>query len=159
MTEVILVCGKICCGKTTYAHKLRKQRRAVLLSMDEVMLTLMDEQLGEMHDVYAKRTETYLLRKSLEILETGIPVILDWGPWTRNGREKLKAFYAEHGIDCRIHALRVDEAEWLKRIEGRNMAIDRGEYQAYHIDEGLQAKFESLYEEPSDDEVDLWIDG
>ena len=79
MSKVILVCGRICCGKTTYAHQLRLKEKAVVLSCDEIMLSLLDERLGESHDVYAARTREYLLRKSLEILQTGIPVILDWG--------------------------------------------------------------------------------
>lgn len=109
MGKAYLICGKLCCGKTTYAHQLRKAEKAVLLSCDEVMLSLLDEYLGERHEVYAARTETYLLQKSLEILETGISVVLDWGPWTADGRNRLKAFYRAHGYDCEIHAINVDE--------------------------------------------------
>lgn len=29
MSKVILICGKICCGKTTYAEKLRTENNAV----------------------------------------------------------------------------------------------------------------------------------
>lgn len=159
MAKVILICGKICCGKTTYAHELRRREKTVLLSCDEIMLSLLDEQLGENHEVYAKRTENYLLGKSLEILETGIPVILDWGPWTKAGRKQLKTFYTDRGFVCEVHAIRVGADEWHSRIAARNAAIDRGECQAYHVDEGLQAKFWSCYEEPAEDEVDLWIDG
>lgn len=158
MAKAILVCGRICCGKTTYAHQLRMKEKAVVLSVDEMMLSLLDEYLGNTHETYAKRTETYLLHKSLEILETGISVILDWGPWTVEGRKKLKSFYAEHDYECEIHALNVDAMEWESRIIKRNKDIDAGKYQAYHVDEGLRAKFESLYEEVSEQEADFWIE-
>ena len=38
MAKVILICGKICSGKSTYAQQLRRENRAVVLSIDEVML-------------------------------------------------------------------------------------------------------------------------
>ena len=158
MAKVILVCGRICCGKTTYAQQLRIREKAVVLSCDEIMLSLLDEQLGERHEVYARRTEAYLLRKALEIVQTGITVILDWGPWTRKGRDEIRAFFSANGAECQTHVIRLDESEWRRRIAGRNTAIDRGEYQAYHVDEGLEAKFRACYEEPVADETDLWID-
>ena len=158
MSKVILICGRICCGKTTYAHQLRLKEKAVVLSCDEIMLSLLDEYLGERHEVYAARTEEYLLRKSLEIIQTGIPVILDWGPWTRAGRDRLKAFYAERGIAMEVHAIRVGETQWRSRIAARNAAADAGSCPAYHVDEGLMNKFLSRYEELTDDEADLWID-
>lgn len=159
MAKAILICGRICCGKTTYAHRLRMQRKAVVLSCDEVMLSLLDEQLGDRHELYAARTETYLKRKSLEIIETGIDVILDWGPWTKAGRDRLRAFYAEHGVACELHGIRVDDAEWRARISGRNAQIDDGVCQAYHVDDGLAQKFLSRYEEPTADEIDVWVEG
>lgn len=159
MSKVILVCGRICCGKTTYAHELRLKEKGVVLSCDELMLSLLDEYLGERHDVYAARTEAYLLRKSLEIIETGIPVILDWGPWTKAGRDRLKAFYAQHGIALEIHAIRIGEQEWRARITRRNADVSAGGCQAYHLDDGLMAKFLSRYEELAEEETDLWISG
>ena len=64
MAKVILVCGRICCGKTTYAHRLAKERRAAVLSVDEVMLAIFGQHCGDMHDTYAARTKQYLLVKA-----------------------------------------------------------------------------------------------
>lgn len=158
MAKVILICGKICSGKTTYAYTLCQQGKAVLLSCDELMLSLLDKYLGERHEVYAQRTEAYLLQKSLEILRTGISVVLDWGPWTKAGRSQLKTFYAKQGIQLELHALRLKDAKWRARIAARNAAVDAGAYQAYHVDDGLLHKFQTRYEEPTVDEVDCWID-
>ena len=38
MAEVIMTCGRICSGKSTYAQKLRTERNAVILSVDEITL-------------------------------------------------------------------------------------------------------------------------
>lgn len=52
MAKVILLCGKIDCGKTTYAYRLIKDSCAVLLSIDEIMLALYGQDAGEKHDEY-----------------------------------------------------------------------------------------------------------
>ena len=62
MAKVIMTCGKICCGKTTYANRLKEEMNAVILSIDEITLTLFPEGAREMHDTYALRAEQYLLK-------------------------------------------------------------------------------------------------
>ena len=74
MAKVILICGKICSGKTTYAKKLCRKTGAVLLSVDEIMLSMFGMYAGEMHDEYARRTREYLLEKSTELIGAGIDV-------------------------------------------------------------------------------------
>ena len=93
MADVVLICGRICCGKTTYAQTLCKDRRAVLLSVDEIMLGIFGQHCGDRHDEYAAGTQKYLYAKSLELLGAGIDVILDWGFWTGEVRSKAKEYY------------------------------------------------------------------
>ncbi|MBP5726929.1 MAG: ATP-binding protein [Clostridia bacterium] len=157
MAKVIMTCGRICCGKTTYAQKLREERNAVILSIDELMLTLFPEGAGEMHDTYALRTEQYLLSLSLQILRTGTDVILDWGLWTKAQRDKIRAFYTENGFESEIHYLQVSREEWERRIRKRNGTQKMEKPSAYFVDEGLLRKVESLFEEPSESEVDLIV--
>ena len=52
------------------------------------------------------------------------------------------------------HLIDIPDAEWRRRIEGRNRMVSLGETQAYRVDEGLFQKFLSRYEPPSVDEVD-----
>jgi len=146
-----MTCGKICCGKSTYARRLQAVANAVILSIDEITLSLFPDGSGEMHDTYAYRAEQYLLSLSLQILKAGTDVILDWGLWTRTQRDRLRAFYAGHGIKYEIHYLRISKAEWERRIRKRN-AEQGGNPSAYYVDEGLLRKVESLFEEPSAEE-------
>ena len=60
MPKAFLICGKICCGKTTYAQKLCNENNAVLLSVDEITLALFGQHCGDKHDEYVERTEKYL---------------------------------------------------------------------------------------------------
>ena len=158
MAKVIMTCGRICCGKTTYAKKLREERNAVILSIDEITLTLLPEGAGEMHDTYVLRAEQYLCSLSLQILRTGTDVILDWGLWTRAQRERLRAFYTEHGAEHEIHYLRISPEEWERRIRKRNARQKEEEPSAYFVDEGLLRKVESLFEEPSETEIDRLVE-
>ena len=82
MAKVILVCGRICCGKTTYAHRLAKERRATVLSVDEVMLAMFGQHCGDMHDTYAARTKQYLLAKAAELIASG-RVQVNWRECTK----------------------------------------------------------------------------
>lgn len=158
MCMVVAVCGKIGSGKTTYAHKLRIRMGAALLSVDEVMLALFGRDAGEAHDALTARLQQYLLRKSCEMAASGIPVILDWGFWTKEKRQAVAAFYRERGIPCQFHYLAVDDTLWRARIRQRNADVLAGKTDAYPVDEGLMEKFSRLFEPPDKSEIDVWVE-
>ena len=124
MAEVIMTCGKICSGKSTYAQKLAAERNAVILSVEEITLELFPEGAGEMLDTYVERAERCLYRKSLEILRTGTNVVLDWGLWTRAEREYARNFYNSRNIANEIHYLQISDELWQERINTRNEQIN-----------------------------------
>ncbi len=153
MACVYMTCGKICSGKSTYARELRRRYHAAILSVDEITLALFGREPGEMLDEYVQRAETYLYGKSVELVETGVNVALDWGFWTKRERDEARAFYAAEGIPAELHYLDIPREEWLKRIAARNRAVLTGEADAYYVDDGLRAKFEAMFEVPSPDEI------
>ena len=155
--KVYLMCGKICSGKSTHARELRKEHRAVVLSVDEITLALFGQDAGEKHDDYVARAEAYLYRKSLEIVESGISVILDWGFWTKEERDYARQFYGSRNIPYEFHYIEVDDAEWHRHLEKRNAAITRGELDAYYVDDGLAAKFAAIFEKPEPGEIEIII--
>lgn len=157
MAKVILICGKICSGKTTYAERLRRETGAVLLSVDEIMLALFGLYAGDKHDEYANRTKQYLYEKSLQLVETGHDVLLDWGSWTKAERQRERQFYASRGIPCEFHCIEISEETWKAHLEKRNRAVMAGEVNAYIVDENLAAKFLSRYEPSTPEEIDVWV--
>lgn len=158
MARVILTCGRICSGKSTYAKKLRETLQpTAILSVDEIMLTLFGQNAGEQHDAYVERLEDYLFQKSLELVASGIHVILDLGLWTKSERQAARNFYAANGITCEIHYLSVSDAVWHTRIAARNRAVQAGEATAYFVDETLAQKVSAWFEPPTQDEIDVWI--
>ena len=53
--KVIMTCGKICSGKSTYARKLRDEYKAVILSVDEITLALFGQDAGGKLDGYVEK--------------------------------------------------------------------------------------------------------
>ena len=59
MAKLMAICGKVCSGKSYYAAQLRKKENAVILSCDDVTMTLFDNDLGDNHDVMVKKIMTH----------------------------------------------------------------------------------------------------
>lgn len=155
MSKVTLICGRICCGKTTYAKKMCAETNAVLLSVDEIMLSLFDQCCGEkMHMEFERRIKEYLLNKSLEFIQKDIDVVLDWGFWTKHERTAVKEFFKSHDAGYEMYYIDISEEEWKRRLAKRNSAVLEGEHIAYFVDENLALKFASMFEAPGEAETD-----
>ena len=157
MAKAFLISGKICCGKSTYAERLRIANNAVLLFVDEIMLAVFGPYTGDKHDEYTEKIQKYLFEKSVEIINSGINVILDWGFWSKCKRTEAREFYTVRDIECEFYYIDISDKVWKERIEHRNELVLKGENAAYIIDSNLAAKFESLFEPPSEDEIDVWV--
>ena len=157
MAKVILICGKICSGKTHYAKSLLQKSPAVLLSTDEITLALFWENPGAEHDAAVEKTQKYLFQKSLEILGGGIDIILDWGFWTAQERAETSAFYRAHGIPFEWHYLDTSEETLRQNLRTRNHAVASGQAQFYYFEDTLAERFWGMFEPPGEGEMDVWV--
>ena len=156
MAKALLICGKIASGKSVYAERIKQQENAVMLSVDELVLSVLGSDLGEKHDEITERVQAYLFAKSVEIIRAGTNVLLDWGFWTKEKRQAARAFYESRSIACEFHYIDVPDAVWHRNIEIRNQAVLDGKTDAYYVDEGLMLKLQSLFEAPDKTEIDVW---
>ena len=69
MNKVICICGKICSGKTSYAKKLAKKEKAIILSIDEVTYDLINNEQGKLYDDLVIKIGNYLKKKAPIILQ------------------------------------------------------------------------------------------
>ena len=157
MAKVYMMCGKICSGKSTHAAELRYLHHAVVLSVDEITLALFGQDAGDKHDEYVAKAKHYLYEKSVEIVHEGISVVLDWGFWKKEERLLARNYYSSKGIEYEFHYIDIPYHEWVRRIEKRNQEIAEGKTSGYYVDEGLFAKFESIFEIPTESEIAVWI--
>lgn len=156
MAKIIAICGKICSGKSYYANRLRTEKNAVILSCDELTMYLFDNNLGEKHDEMSERIWAYFYKKSAELVGIGCNVILDWGFWKRTDRDNLRNFCKHHDISCEWHYVKVDDKTWFRNINERNNRVMNGDGGSdYYLDDGLMIKLQSLWEEPSESEIDI----
>ncbi|MCM1257708.1 MAG: ATP-binding protein [Roseburia sp.] len=157
MKKVILICGKICSGKTYYAKELKEKYNAVILSTDEVTYELIQNEQGEFYNIFAARVNQYLRKKSIEIVRAGANVILDWGFWTRQNRTEISAFLASNDVSYEWHYMDINDKLWRENIEERNHRILEGNGGSdFFVDEGLLNKMLSMFEEPREEEMDIW---
>jgi len=153
----ILLCGRICAGKSTYAARLKQARGAVVLSCDRLMLTLFGQRLGSWHDGISERVRAYLLAQSVELLQAGLPVILDFGFWRRSDRLAADAFFRGQGFTPEWHYVEVPDAVWRRNIADRNASAAADETAGYAVDAALAEKCSRVFETPAREEMDVWI--
>ena len=153
------ICGKICSGKSYYAKQIKEKENAVILSKDEATYELIDNKQGEFYNVFAERVNKYLMKKAVEIVKAGRNIILDWGFWTKAERQETTKYFNQFGIDVEWHYIDIEQTRWEQLIEERNIKIQSGNGGSdIYVDEGLLNKLLSKIEEPTRDEMDIWIE-
>lgn len=156
MAKVILVCGKICSGKSYYSKELQKSLNAVIISPDEATYELINNEQGEFYNVFSQRLIKYLTHKVGEIAKAGATVIFERGLWSKQEREEVKEYFKSINVECEIHYVCVDDETWKENINDRNQKVlDGNGGPDFYLDEGLMKKLESFWEEPTEDEYDV----
>lgn len=157
MGKIVLLCGKVCSGKSTYANRIRDKYNAVILSCDELMLSLFKEQLGEGHEQILKKTQSYLYRLAERIARTGTTVILDFGFWSCAERQEIRDIFRHKNIATELHYVKVSPEAWLKNIKKRNEDAKSRQENSYYIDENMKRLFDIRFQEPAESEIDVLI--
>lgn len=159
MSKVIIVCGKICSGKTYYSNQLKDSINAVIFSPDEATYELINNEQGDYYNIFSEKLNKYLTRKVGEIAKAGANVIFERGLWSRADRLQIRAYYKSIGVECEIHYVCVDDDTWKQNIVDRNRKVlDGNGGSNFYLDDGLMKKLESKWEEPCRDEIDVWYE-
>lgn len=147
--KIILLIGKICVGKSTYARELG----GMLISCDQLMQTMFPDGCGEDQDMLAGRARKYLLSLARQCAEAGVSPVVDFGFWTPALRKEAADILAGFELDWRW--LDIPEDEWRRRIHKRNTAIQAGEGNPsdYFVDDGLLDKVNRLFIPPTEQEL------
>lgn len=102
-------------GKTTLAHRLAAEQRAVRFTPDDWMLPLYGENDPYRRDVVEGR----LLWTTHEVLRGGASVVVDFGCWSAEERWAVRAIAEHAGAAFVMHVLDLPEAERRARIDAR----------------------------------------
>ena len=147
--KIILLIGKICCGKSTYAKELG----GMLISCDQLMQSMFPGGCGEHHDLLAERARHYLFSMARQCADAGVTPVIDFGFWTPAMRQEAIDALSGYELDWRY--LDISDDEWNRRIAGRNAAIQAGQADPsdYFVDEGLKQKVLQLFIPPTAEEL------
>ena len=147
--KIILLIGKICVGKSTYARSLG----GMLISCDQLMQSMFPGGCGDQHDLLAERARKYLLGLARQCAEAGVTPVVDFGFWSPAMRQE--AIDALEGFELDWRYLDVPEDEWKHRIAKRNAAIQAGQADPsdYFVDDGLLEKVNNLFIPPTGEEL------
>ncbi|MBS4196740.1 AAA family ATPase [Bacillus sp. FJAT-49870] len=121
---------------------MKEKYNAVVLSCDDLMLTLYDEQLGSNHNAILKKCKEYLYGLAKQIVETGTNVILDFGFWYKSERDEIRKYFNEKQIKTEMHFIRIDDETWKRNIEKRNQDVKGNNVKSYYIDGNMLSRFE-----------------
>ena len=75
MGKVIIVCGKICSGKSYYSRKLKEELNAVIISPDEATYDLIKNEQGEFYNIFSDRLINWI-RNIFKWMKYILPVVL-----------------------------------------------------------------------------------
>jgi predicted kinase len=119
--------GKVASGKTTYARQKEKNENAVVLSVDELQLSIFGPTpTRDQIDSTYEGARDYQLVVAQKFLNNGLDVYLDWGLWGRFERAEIKQKILQLGYDVKVIYFQVPDEirrEWnSKRNEGMDGA-------------------------------------
>jgi predicted kinase len=151
VSTVYLLCGKTGSGKSTYAAQLQQERRALSLSLDELMLPLFGAALPrpEFEQRLAACKE-YLLSITERLLALDVDVVLDWGFWGKAERLATRERVTARGGRCELIYFAVPDALILERLRRRNARLPD---HTYEISETMFEELSRYFEPPGPDET------
>jgi len=151
MATLHLLHGYIGSGKTTFARTLERNLGAVRFTLDEWMVTLYGvDPPAEQYAEYDARVRTVMERQWTRLLTIGVDVVLDFGFWTRAGRDEMRAKATALGVPCVLYRLEVPEDVARARVRRRNDHVEQL-FVADRTFDVLRIHFEAL--EPDEDHV------
>lgn len=143
MKNLIILCGKPGCGKTTLAKKLKEKSGIVHLSLDDFMLNL----FGEIEDrkVFEEKLKACrdLVYEITDQLLPKVDVVFDFGFWTKEERDGLRKRFKDFNVI--IVYLNLDDETIFGQISKRNKNLKPNEY---YIDRETYDFFCSKFEVP-----------
>lgn len=150
MAKIVLCCGKVGSGKSTWARRLEAEHGFLLLSADEWMLRLHGEiaDREEFADRLA-RCKALITDLALKLLARGLDVVLDSGFWTKRERTAARALFAEAGHRVSLVHFALTDERQRANLTARNAGAPGFHYV---FDEATVRQLNRLFEAPDEDE-------
>ena len=150
MSEIVLCCGKVCSGKSTFASLLKREHGFHHFSSDVWMLHFYEPTPDrQLFDQRLAKCEEMIYRVSEEILAHGGNVVLDAGFWKRSERDQLRTRFEELGHSVSLVYFPITLERQMEYMQVRNYA---GAADSYRFDRETVLTLNGFFEEPAPDE-------
>ena len=145
-----LLSGKIASGKSTLARQLADQDGTVRINEDRWLSVLYEGEMHSLSDYVARaaRLRAVMGPHVVELLRSGVSVVLDFPANTRDFRAWMKHIIDEAGCDHALHVLDTPEALCRERLKQRN---ESGLHE-FRVTEEQFDLFSQHYQPPEPDE-------
>ncbi|BBK37654.1 cell division protein ZipA [Allostella sp. ATCC 35155] len=150
MAILFLICGRIAAGKSTLARQLADRPATLLVSQDRLMAALYPGEIGTMDDYarVAPRLRTAIEPLLVDMLRSGVSVVLDWPANTVRVRAWMRSILVASDADHELHLLEPEDGERRRRLSRRNAS---GAHE-YAVDDATLALFDRHFEPPAPEE-------
>lgn len=157
MARLILVCGPVGAGKTTYSLSLAKEIEGIRFSIDPWMQTLFSKDMTGLNYSWmmdrVSRCHEQIWEVSEQILAIDGNIVLDLGFTTRAQRDLFTNRAKERDVDSEIHYLDAPKEVRKQRVDKRNKEKDPNLY-AFEVTDTMFNFMEPKFEVPTQEE--LW---
>jgi predicted kinase len=146
MAEMLLCCGKVCSGKSTFAERMEKDFGFFNFSADEWMLRLYDPVTDR--GVFVRQLNAckeLIISISNKLLDHSQDVVLDFGFWKKTERSTLRDEIARKGHRALVVYFPIEYATQLEFMKNRQSVNPRDNY---HFTEDDIKVLNQLFEEP-----------
>ncbi len=142
MAIVYMLCGLPGSGKTTYAAKLEKEG-VMRLTLDEELFKLFGRELPEgTYPEFEQKTKAALTDRLVNYLKGGKSVVLDWGFWKKEERDRITNLIRAQGGEPKLLYFKGILSELSNRVRGRDLTKN------HVISHEMMEEFGKSFEEP-----------
>ena len=151
MATLFLICGLPGAGKTTLAKRLERSRPALRLSPDEWIAPLLRDACDTAElDRLRSPVESVQWEVAARVLALGVDVVLDWGFWSREERDRYRAWAEDLGARVEVRFLHAPRDVLWARLSERNAHLPPG---TFAVSEDQLDLWWGWFEPPSADEL------
>jgi len=156
MAKLILICGPIGAGKTTYSISLCEKIGAVRFSIDPWMQTLFSKDMTSLDYSWmierVERCYNQIWETAEQVLSLNGNVVLDLGFTTKAQRDAFSEKAKLIGIDSELHYLDAPKDIRKARVEQRNQQKDPSVY-SFEVTDMMFNFMEPRFEVPDSTEL------
>ncbi|PIZ62129.1 ATP-binding protein [Candidatus Roizmanbacteria bacterium CG_4_10_14_0_2_um_filter_39_13] len=150
-----LICGLPGTGKTTLSKKIEKETGAVRMCPDEWIKEIWANDAETTGNTYRDKIEQLQWKLGKEILKSGTDIIIEWGTWGKDERDRLRNEAKTLGSHVKPYYLHAEKEVLKAHILERNKNLGKYEFLMPEntLDEELD-KAIATFEVPTEEELE-----